>query len=122
MANQQTVKKKVLSRLINEGAELDVEIKALTARIKEIKGDLTEKMDVGTYVTEEGHSVTISESPKFSDISPENAKKALREKRLGKNFMGCIKVAITPLKRYLSDQEIGTLREVLAYSRRYSFK
>ncbi len=110
-----------LAATINKGAELDTEIKWMQEQLKGIKEDLSTQ-DPGKYITEAGRSVTISESPKFSDVTPEAAKKALREKRLGKNFMECIKVVITPLKRYLSDQEIGTLREVVDHVRKYSFK
>lgn len=106
---------------IHKGARLDKKIKLLQEQFKGIKEDLS-KSKPGKYITEEGHSVTISETPKYTDIQPETAKKALREKRLGKNFMECIKVVIAPLKRYLSDQEIGTLREVDSYTRKYSFK
>lgn len=115
------VKERKVANQINTAAELDAEIKLLQMKLASIKDELG-GVDPGKYVTSDGHTVTISESPKFSEITPDAAKKALREKRQGKNFMECIKVAVTPLKRYLSDQEIGTLREVTTYTRRYSFK
>lgn len=115
------VKDKKLAEKIEEGAKLDAEIKLRQTKLKGIKEDLSTQKP-GKYITEEGRLVTISEAPKYTDIPPETAKKALREKRLGKNFMECIKVVVTPLKRYLSDQEIGTLREVDSYTRKYSFK
>lgn len=111
----------VLIRQIERGAKVNAKIKVLTAELKGIKEDLS-KLEPNKYLTDDGNAVTISEAPRFSDVSPELAKKALRGKRLGNNFMDCVKVAITPLKRYLSDQEIGTLRETVGYTRKYSFK
>lgn len=109
------------AKLINNGAQLDDELKLLKDELSEVKDDLG-FLSAGKHVTSEGNSVTVSETDVFSEISPESAKMALREKRLGKNFLDCVKVAITPLKRYLSDQELGTLRKVVKQSRRYTFK
>ncbi len=115
------VKDEVMHELIETGSKLDAEIKLRQVKLKEIKEDL-ETYTAGKYITENGKSVTISESPKFSEIKPEEAKKALRAKRLGKNFSACTKIVITVLQRFLSDQELGTLRTVESYTRKYSFK
>lgn len=112
-----------VAALIREGAALDTDIKLAQSRLKKIKEKLTKALDKGTYIDPKSmSSVTISVTPKYSDITPDDAKKALREKRLGKHFHECVKVSVTPLKRYLSDTEISKLREVVGHSERCSFK
>jgi len=109
------------AQTINKAVRLDKQMKAFKLELDAIKTEL-DAAEPGKYLTEEGNTLTISESPKFSDVTPDDAKKALREKRLGKNFHECIKVNVTCLKRFLSDQELGILRDVVTYTRRYSFK
>ncbi|RLI66831.1 MAG: hypothetical protein DRO67_00210 [Candidatus Asgardarchaeum californiense] len=110
-----------LNEKINEGVTCDREIKRLQLKLTSIKEDL-EYLEPGKYMTPGGNTVTISESAKYSEISPEDAKQALRSKRLGKNFLVCVKVVVKCLKRYLSDEELNALRRIESYTRRYSFK
>ena len=112
---------KKLSAVIDKAAKINSKIKNLEVQLNTIKESL-KITPTGKYITNAGHSLTVSETTKFSDISPEKAKKALRDRRQGKFFIECIKVAITPLKRYLSDSEISELREEVGVSRRYTFK
>ena len=110
-----------LSKRINNGVTHDREIKRLKTLLTEIKEGM-EDLEPAKYMTPGGNTVTISETPKYTLIAPEDAKKALREKRLGKNFMSCVAVGVTKLKRFLSDQEIECLRDVEEQTRKYSFK
>jgi hypothetical protein len=112
---------KKLASKINKATKIDKEIKELKTKLEAIKENMYD-VAPGKYITDKGNTVTIAEAPKFSEISPEKVKKELRSKRLGKKFTECIKVVITPLKKYLSDQEIKDLREIESYTRRYSFK
>ena len=116
------VKDKETAQLINAGAKLDEKIKALTKEFKEIKEDLKERLDKGTYVTKGGRSLTISCSKKYSDIPPEKAKEALRKKRLGRNFLNCVKVNLTELRKLLSDADIKELRVSAGSIIKMSFK
>ena len=110
-----------LNKKINDGVTYDREIKRLQTLLTEIKEGM-EELTPAKYMTPGGNTVTISESPQYTTIVPEEAKKALREKRLGKNFMSCVSVGVTKLKRFLSDEEFEHLRSVDDYSRKYSFK
>lgn len=110
-----------IEHLIDEGCRLDAQIKDLADKLSGIKTEL-EVLSKGKHKTTDGNCVTVSEMAQYSVIEPEEAKKALREKRLGRNFLLCVKVNITNLKRYLSDQEMEGLRSIESYSRRYSFK
>jgi len=111
----------VIESLINEGCKLDKQAKIIEEKLKGIKTEL-QVLEIGRYRTTAGKTVNISQLPIYSEISPESVKTALRDKRLGKNYSKCVKVNITNLKRFLSDQEIGNLRDVVEYSRRHSFK
>ena len=110
-----------LNKQINEGVTYDREIKRLQTLLVEIKESFAD-LDPGKYMTDGGNTVTISEAPKYSAIVPEEAKKALREKRLGKNFMSCVSIGVTKLKRFLSDEELEGLRSIESHTRKYSFK
>jgi len=116
------VKDKNIAKLINEGALLDTEIKKLAKDFKEVKSELDDELDKGTFVTSKGHALTISCSKRYSDIAPEEAKTALRKKRLGKNFMNCIKVNLTELRKLLTDEEINKLRVAAGNTTKMSFK
>jgi hypothetical protein len=116
------VKDKEIANLINAGAKLDENIKALTKEFKAIKDELKDKLDKGTYVTSKGRALTISCSKKYSDIQPEKAKEALRKKRLGRNFMHCVKVNLTELRKLLTDADIKNLRVAAGSIVKMSFK
>ena len=116
------VKRKELAKIIDAAANIDAEIKNLKIKLDGYREDLDSDLDPGKYITTGGHSVTVSETTTYTEIDPTKAKKALKAKRQGKFFPDCVKIALTQLKRYLSDQELEELREVKGTSRRYSFK
>lgn len=107
--------------LINEGCRLDKEKKDIESKLAGIKTEL-EMLEVGKYKTDIGSIVTVSESDSYSAIDPAGAKALLRSKRLGKNFLSCVKVSVTDIKRHLSEEELETLRGVTGVIRKYSFK
>ena len=115
------VKDKWTIKRINEGVTHDREIKRLQTLMAGTKEDLAD-LKPAKYMTPGGNTVTISTTPKYTDIAPEEAKKALRMKRLGMNFMSCVTIGVTKLKRFLSDQEIESLRKIESYTRKCSFK
>lgn len=115
------IEDKNIAFLIEEGCRLDSAKKAIESSLTGIKSEL-EVLDPGKYITDEGSTVNISTSPKYSAIDPSEAKIALRAKRLGKNFMACVSVSISALKRHLSDDELDELRTVEGTTRKHSFK
>jgi len=119
--NTYNVQNPEMIELINTGCKLDKLKKDCETRLDGIKTEL-EVLRLGKHVTPEGNSVTISETAVYTEIDPEEAKRALREKRLGKSFMECVKVNVTCLKRFLSDQELSSLRTLDKYTRKNSFK
>ena len=58
-----TPKDKKFARVIDEAAELDVQIKELTAKLTGLKQSIDE-IPAGKYQTPAGHTVTISETEK----------------------------------------------------------
>ena len=113
--------KEEIEALIIKGVELDTQIKSLSAELNYIKEQLG-SFNPGKFISTTGASVTISETPRYTDISPADAKQALRDKRLGQLFVKCIKVSVTELGKLLSDVELNALRERTGSTRRYSFK
>jgi hypothetical protein len=112
-----------LVSLIETGAALDAEIKEATERFKLLKEEINELTQGGKkYVTPNGHSLTVSESDKYTDVDPAAAKQALRDKRLGKFFLDVVKVQLTGLAKYLSETELNELREKVGSTRRLSFR
>jgi len=107
--------------LIDKGAKLNKEIKSRSEALDEIKSKL-KKLKPATYTTENGSSVTIASFAAFHEIDPVKAEKALKKKKLGKNFMKCIKVLIGPLSSFLSDEELSAIRKEKEPTIRISFK
>jgi len=116
------VQDKTTIALIEEGHKASTAFKDAEERLRGIKTEL-EYLDAGSsYKTPSGKSVTISNSPVYSAIDPAEAKVALRAKRLGRNFLACVKVNVAFIQRHLSDQEMDTLREVVTHTRKHSFR
>lgn len=115
-------KQSELESLVKEGLKLSDKIKLLEKEFSKIKRKLDE-YPAGKYATEGNETVTISETPVVTDPDPFAVKKLLIERKIGPRFMECVKIHITSLKRYITDEELAALRtETGEVSRRYSFR
>jgi len=112
----------VTSENIDRGCELNTEIKRLEKEFGILKEKLKEELTKGTYVTPKGNSLVIACTKKWSDIPPESAKTALRTKRLGRNFLNCVKVNLASLRKLLTDKEIDALRVAAGSTIKLTFK
>ena len=79
-----TNKKRI--QLIDEGGQLDLQIKGLTARLKEIKTELGEDFQNTGAKTAEGNDfdISCSETTQYTDIDPIACHTALEKKGMVK--------------------------------------
>lgn len=116
------ISNKQIAELINEGCQLSTEKKEIESRLSEIKALLKEDLeDDGKYTTKENGILEISSRKEYTDINPVKARKALKEKGLAGFYPEVIKVALDPLRKYLSDMEIEELRQIKGVTRIMKF-
>ena len=119
MANRLAGKKSVL---VNKGAALDAEIKALQEDLKEVKKELEGyNLEKGTYTTAKGGVLKITETKRFTDVNPIAAHQHMKDQRLGKNFPSVCKIVLKDFKKYCSDDELAELRSEKGISQRWSW-
>ncbi len=110
------------AKLVDQGASLNAEIKALQEELKEVRASLKEyDMQVGSYATRNGSVLKIIESGTFADVSPKEAHAEMKKLRLGKHFPEVVKINITSLKRFLSEDIVKKLRPKTGVSQRWSW-
>lgn len=79
-------------------------------------------LDAGSYVNSKGDVVSICDTKKYSDVNSEKVLTWMKSKRLGSKFIECVKIQITPLRKFMEDVDINRFRKLLKTSKRYTFK
>ena len=113
------------AKLISEGAELSKQIKLQTDRLAEIKALLSDSLDIfssETYVTKSGAVLDITERRQYNDMKPKEVLKTLKLHSMADKFPEVVKVLVTPLKRFLPEDIVDSLREEKDPSLSWSFK
>lgn len=107
--------------LLAEACKLDKTKKVAEKRLKVIKIALG--LDTkGEYTNKAGDLVTVSVSPKKSDVDPMELQKKLKEQKKESKFWSCVKVQLTPLKKVLVQDEIDKMQFDLDDIIKCSFK
>lgn len=98
---------------IDEAGKLDKNLKAMTIRLKELKVDLADYFRETGVKKEEGakYGVTFSVTPKYSEIDPVECHTLLEQRGHGARLLEVVKIQVTPLKKFLSGEEVDSLRD-----------
>ena len=98
---------------IDEAGKLDKLIKANTVKLKDLKSQLADHFKELGSKKEEGtkYKVSFSVTPRYSDISPVACHDLLEARGLGAHILEVVKIQVTPLKKFLSGEEVDSLRE-----------
>jgi hypothetical protein len=107
--------------LLSEGCKLDAAKKEIEKRLKEIKEELNLEQE-GQYTNSEGDRISISYTKNYSEPDPKEIYSLMKTKKLGKFFWKCVKLSITELKKYISENEVNSFRKELDPIKRHSFK
>lgn len=102
-----------MARLINQGADLDAEIKEREEKIKGIKETLKSELGDGTWTSARGSSVKISTDKKYKDADPKEVYNRMVSMGLEEEFWNTIKVQAKELEPYFNEDERKNLRPEL---------
>lgn len=106
--------------LLAEGCKLRKQGKAIDERLKEIKGEL-DFVD-GVYRNEAGDELVVSDSEKYSEISPRDVLMYLKRKQMSNRFPEVVKVQITALRKVVPDSMVDKWRNVIDHTYRWTWK
>lgn len=107
--------------LLAEGCKLRKEAKVIEGRLAEIKAEMNINT-AGTFRNEAGDELVISETAKFSEISPGTVLSYLKKKRMSNRFPEIVKVQITALKKVVPESVVDKWREPLDAVMRWNWK
>ena len=107
--------------LLAEGCKIKRQMKMHEERLKEIRSELGFD-SAGIYRNEAGDELVISETEKFTEISPKSVLNYLKKNNMASRFPETVKVQITPLKKLVPETVINRWRKPLDPILRWTWK
>ena len=107
--------------LLAEGCKIKKEMKILDERLKEIRSELDIDF-ADTFRNEAGDELVISETEKFTEISPKRVLNYLKKNQMTSRFPETVKVQITSLKKLVPESVINRWRKPLDPILRWTWK
>lgn len=114
--------------LVDEAAELDLEIKKLTSKLEPLKDKIKDhaKNFKLAIVNGKKHKAIITESAVYSPILPSDAYDKLEDKHgadLGlKFFLDAVKIEMKSITKYLGKDDVDNMRSKISTQIKISFK
>lgn len=120
-----------VKQLVDEGATLDLQMKEIEKKLKEIKNKLSDHIKENFSDTDILRGISlpgtkyvdfITGVEKRQDADPEEALNALTKIKKEERFMDIIKVSATALDKVIGSEKSKELRPVVEIQVRQSFK
>src|SRR3990167_5181087 len=124
------MKAKELSSLVDEAANIDLQIKELETKIKPLKEkikqlaekDYTEsELKSGVTLLGNNAVVKITGAEKREEADPETVFNFLLKRKLEHRFVDCVKVVVEDLDKVIGSRSSKSLRPVVGLTLRQSF-
>lgn len=126
MATKKMVTEKIKgtwAKLVESSKDLDVKIKKLTEELKENKAKLKEKFGANILLITNNNAICeIKGQDAYTDPSPKEIYKAMKDRGLEKEFFSIVKVNIADAKTYFPDEELNQYRKKTEPIIKISFK